>query len=136
MELLIPVSTNSASLGKRIVIRLYGTPSQFTGFALQEKDGAYLTPHGRMGSLCNAATFDTARVARLVFTLWVERLQARWGAGLRIELELRSGLEPSDHAALLAAKALAKRFASNQGVSQAQLEVGQAWLSQEMEGEG
>lgn len=136
MQVMIPVGTAIASSSYRIVIRIFGTPSQFTGFALQQKDGAYLTPHGRMGSLSQAAVFDSVLQAHLVFALWESRLRGRWGEGFRIEMEPRSGLEYSDHAALLAAKALAKRFASNQGVSQDQIEVGRAWLIQEMAGGG
>jgi hypothetical protein len=114
------------------VIRLHGTPPQITGFALQQKDGAYLTAHGRMGTLNKAAVFVDEIQAREVWALWDGHLRERWGEGLHIQVENWSGFGPPYSADVLAAKALALRFASNLSLTERQLEDGRIWIAQKL----
>jgi hypothetical protein len=68
-------------------LRLCNTPRSRLLHALQEKDGTYLSPHGRVAGWKNAAAIKSAEVAMLISELWMPTLQRRMGPGVRIELE-------------------------------------------------
>ncbi len=116
-------------------LRLWNTPSSRQMHALQEKDGTYLSPHGRVAGWKNAAAIKSAEAARLISELWMPTLQKRMGPGIRIELEPsmldeRRLAEPSVRhgAATLLARAREQLFHSNQlpdaaAISAAHLEL-------------
>lgn len=106
----------------RFVIRLWDTPPQWTGFALQEKDGAYLSATGRMAARSKAVAFGNRRVVDLCVSLWMPRLTNRYGADFRMAVEHWTSFQRiTDQdlrdAATLLAKARVGRWASNQAVS-------------------
>ncbi len=49
----------------RYLVRLWDTPDQSTAFALQQKDGAYLSPTGRIAAGRKAVAFQKPEVAEL-----------------------------------------------------------------------
>lgn len=102
-------------------LRLWNTPSSRQLHALQEKDGTYLSPHGRVAGWKNAAAIKSAEAARLISELWMPTLQRRMGPEVRIELEPsmldeRRLAEPCVRhgAATLLARAREQLFHSNQ----------------------
>lgn len=112
----------------RYLVRLWDTPEQLTAFALQLKDGAYLSPTGRLAAGSKAVAFPTSGVAELCLGLWMPRLRDRWGDVFRAEVEhwrSEAGQPSTDlnNAALLLAKARTGRWASNQSVSDAALQA-------------
>lgn len=118
-------------------LRLLNTPSNPQWHALQEKDGAYLSPHGRLANWRNAAAIRTEPAAVLIRDLWMEALQERWGQQLRIELEPATltarqvaTTGASHGAATLLARARAKRFVSNQTVDAAAIAAAHLELSE------
>jgi len=99
-------------------LRLEGLPRQVAAHALQQKDGAYLSPHGRVAAMARAAAFRSKASAELCRDLWMERLQRRWGTSLVIGLESSTGggamrQECLDGPAILLARARSGLFAAN-----------------------
>ena len=116
-------------------LRLLNTPAQFTGFSLQEKDGAYLSPHGRMAARSQAATFNSVASATLCKDLWQPRLRQRWGATFEIDIEECNDQQPSlggleTGAALLLARGRSQRFAANQSVPHEAIQAAVAELAE------
>lgn len=112
----------------RFLVRLWDTPDQLTAFALQQKDGAYLSPTGRLAAGSRAVAFPTPEIAELCLALWMPRLRDRWGDDFRTELEhwrSEDGHADDDlnNTALLLAKARSGRWASNQSVSDEALQA-------------
>lgn len=100
--------------------RLLNVPTQLNALALQQKDGAYLSPHGRLVGWDQAAAFTSARIAALCTDLWMPRLQQRWGPGFELKLEEARGVlrhDAEEAEATLLARAQTGRFASNQSIS-------------------
>jgi hypothetical protein len=105
-------------MATQFYLRLWNTPEQTPGKALQEKDGAYLSRNGRLVSFNAAAVLSSEGAAQMCIALWMPRLQYRWGNGTRIEIErvnmLEGCAEVGDLDAItLIARARSGRFAPN-----------------------
>jgi hypothetical protein len=107
-------------------------------FALQAKDGAYLTPHGRMGGISQAALIPIRSLAFEASESWAPVLQKRMGAATRLEPKhLECDQDVRDHgvagAAVLLARARTKRWASNAAIDPGAVRVAmeevQSWLN-------
>jgi len=111
----------------RYLVRLWDTPDQLTAFALQQKDGAYLSPTGRLAAGSRAVAFPNLEVAELCLALRMPRLMGRWGDDFRTELEhwrsedRYAGADLSN-TALLLAKARSGRSAANHSISDTALQ--------------
>ncbi len=102
-------------------LRLWNTPPQAQAHYLQEKEGAYLSRHGRLAGMPKAASFASREVASLCIELWTPCLQLRWGKQFVMEVEsvLFHGTvayTPDADAATLLARGRSGRFASNQPI--------------------
>ena len=111
-------------------LRLWNVPEQMGAIALQQKDGAYLSPNGRLSGIGQAAIFTSEALALKCKYLWMPRLQARSGNGLRVDVERWTGnvqFEAGDlDAVTLIARARSGCFASNKRVPLVAIEAARA----------
>jgi len=108
-------------MAKSFRIRVSNAPIQQPAFALQARDGAYLSPHGRLATWSSAAAFRRGDQADACISLWLNALQKRWGKQITLEVEETqdgSANEVSiDGAATLLARGQCQCFASNQPIA-------------------
>lgn len=102
-------------------LRVWNSPFSSQRQALQEKDGVYLSPNGRLASSSKAAIFASRAQANLCAQLWTERLKDRHGETVKLEVEdaQHAGAATKRHEAdvvLLVARARSSCFASNRAV--------------------
>lgn len=101
------------------LIEITNAEIRYQTLALQTKDGAYLTPHGRMGSVSKAAVMPTRKIALEVAEAWAPVLQRRMGSTTSLEPKHFTGQQDIDGAAVLLARARTQRWASNMSVDHA-----------------
>lgn len=106
------------------VLRVWNTPSRWQLHALQQKDGVYLSPNGKLVGRAKAARFASDQLALACLELWLACLHSRHGHDVRVEIE-EDDITPGDHsdAAILVARARSGRFAGNQSIPAGAIEA-------------
>ncbi len=111
-------------------LRILSAPHGSGTVAYQIKQGAYLSPNGRLVSRANAAVFAHERHAQRCRALWLEAMQLRYGERMVLVAEGGTDTAPTDGGVMLLARGRTMTFASNLKVSELALADAREELSQ------
>jgi hypothetical protein len=132
-----PITTNALSAAATDAevllvwrLRMLAAPLGSGTVAYQIKQGAYLSPNGRLVSRANAAVFEHERYAQRCRALWLQAMQLRYGERMVLVVEGGSDAAPTDGGVMLLARGRTMTFASNLKVSDLALADARDELSQ------